>query len=323
MAMSILLQDLRYALRMLRKNPGFAAVAVLTLALGIGANTAIFSVVNAVLLRPLGYPEPDRIVQFTVRNQDNDTLTCSDIGFLTIWREHARVLQDFALYDDLWKHPMNITGVDHPEQLRSIRVSADYFRLFGAPVEIGRTFSAQEDIPGGRRLVVISHGLWLRRFGGDRGLVGKAIRLGGESYVVIGVLGASFTRFTGADLRILEGTPWNLPPDVWLPLQADPNYEGLLRAAARLRPGATLAMANAQTKLADAEYHKKFLRTAFQAGSAAVRPLRDAVVGDVRLALLVLLGAASFVLLIACANVANLLLARGRVATARGPFGRR
>ncbi len=297
--MQTLLQDLRYALRVLRKNPGFTAVAVLTLALGIGANTAIFSVVNAVLLRPLGYPEPDRIVQFVVRSQDNDTLTFATTGSLMIWRDHTRILQDFAVYKDVRKGAINLTGADRPEQLRGIRVSADYFRLFGAPVEIGRTFTAQEDIPGGPRLVVISNGLWQRQFGADRSLVGKAILLGGEPHVVIGVLGAGFRT--------------DPPADVWLPLQADPNTTidaCCFRGAARLKPGVTLGMAKAETKLADAEYHRKFPRTPLQAWSATVEPLRDVMVGEVRLALLVLLGAVSFVLLIAAANVANLLLAR-------------
>jgi putative ABC transport system permease protein len=297
--MRTLLQDLRYGLRTLAKNPGFTTVAIVTLALGIGANTAIFSVVNAVLLRPLGYPEPDRIVQFIVRNQDNNTITFTTIGSLMIWREHARILQDLAVYEDVSKGAINLTGVDRPEQVRGIRVSADYFRLFGAPVEIGRTFTAQEDIPGGPRLVVIGNGLWHRRLGADRSLLGRAILLGGEPHVVIGVLGPGFRT--------------DPPADVWLPLQADPNSPidaCCFRGAARLKPGVTLGMAEAETKLADAEYHRKFPRTTLQAGSATVEPLRDVVVGEVRLALLVLLGAVSFVLLIASANVANLLLAR-------------
>src|SRR5262249_27711838 len=157
---STLLQDLRYALRMLRKNPGFTAVAVLTLAFGIGANTAIFTVVNAVLLRPLPYPDPDRIVQLVWRQGAGEKIEVASIPMFVAWREQAQGLQDFALYDHqgpisgggteyFIKRPgVNLTGGDRPERLTSIHVSADYFRLFGAPVKIGRTFTAHEDIPG-------------------------------------------------------------------------------------------------------------------------------------------------------------------------------
>jgi putative ABC transport system permease protein len=246
--MRTLLQDLRYALRMLRNNPGFTTVAVLTLALGIGANTAIFSVVNAVLLRPLPYPEPDRIVQLLLKNPQIDEGGLTWIPMFMVWRKQRQVLQDFAFYES--EGPMtfeapfflrlpgiNLTGGDRPERLRGIHVSADYFRLFGAQVEIGRTFTAGEDIPGGPKLVVISDGLWRRRFGADRSLVGKAILLAGEPHVVIGVLGPRF------------GTEH--PADIWLPLQPDPNSVDQYNtyfAAARLRPGVTLAMAKAQTE---------------------------------------------------------------------------
>ena len=294
--MQTLLQDLRYSLRVLRKSPGFTAVAVLTLALGIGANTAVFSVVNAVLLRQLGYPEPDRIVQFMWRNQEGDRLESSSIPMFIVWREQTQVLQDFALYD--LEGPMsgggteyfikgpgvNLTGGDRPERLTSIHVSADYFRLFGTPVEVGRTFTVQEDIPGGPRLVVISDGFWRRRFGADRNLLGRAILLGGEPHVVIGVLASSF----GTDP----------PADIWLPLQADLNstdHNAGWSAAARLKPGVTLEMAKAQTKLAGAEFREKFPGGALSQASFDLEPLRDAMVGDVRLALLVLLGAVSFV----------------------------
>jgi putative ABC transport system permease protein len=256
--MRTLLQDLRYALRMLRKNPGFTAVAVLTLALGIGANTAIFSVVDAVLLRPLPYPEPDRIVQLVIKNSQEEGAFIWIPQFM-VWREQRQVLQDFAFYESeepvmingsplfLRLPGINLTGGDRPERLRGIRVSTDFFRLFGAQVQIGRTFTAQEDIPGGPRLVVISDGLWRRRFGADRSLVGKAILLAGEPHTVIGVLGPTF----GTDN----------PADIWLPLQADPNsidQWNSYRAAARLRPGVTLEMAKAQTKLAELVFGKSF-----------------------------------------------------------------
>jgi predicted permease len=296
---------------MLRKNPGFTIVAILTLALGIGANTAIFTVVNAVLLRPLPYPEPDRIVQFIWRNQQGDRIEGSSIPMFMAWREQTQVLKDFALSDlkgamrgggteYFFRGPgVNLTEGDRPERLTSIHVSANYFPLFGAPVEVGRTFTAQEDIPGGPRLAVISDGFWRRRFGADRSLVGRAILLGGEPHVVVGVLGPSF------------GT--EPPADVWLPLQADLNstdHNADWKAAARLKPGVTFEMAKAQTKLAAAQFRQKFPGGALSQASFDLEPLRDAVIGDVRLALLVLLGAVSFVLLIACANVANLLLAR-------------
>ena len=308
--MQILLQDLRYALRMLRKNPGFTVVAVLTLALGIGANTAIFTVVNAVLLRPLPYPDPGRLVQLVFRNQGQKVEGAS-IPMFVAWREQAHVLEDFALYDlqgfmsggeteYFFKAPgVNLTGGDRPERLAAIHVSADYFRLFGAPVEIGRTFTAREDIPGGPRLVVISDGFWRRRFGADRNLLGKDILLGGEPHVVIGVVGPSFCT--------------DQPPDVWLPLRADPNstdQEAGYRAAARLKPGVMLDQAKAQTKLAEAQFRHKFPSGALSDMGLDIEPLSDAVIGAVRRPLLVLLGAVSFVLLIACSNVANLLLAR-------------
>ena len=308
--MQILLQDLRYAFRVLRKNPGFAAVAVLTLALGIGANTAIFTVVNAVLLRPLPYPDPGRIVQLVFRNQ-GQMVEGTSIPMFVAWREQAHVLEDFALYDlqgfmsggeteYFLKAPgVNLTEGDRPERLAAIHVSADYFRLFGASVEIGRTFTAREDIPGGPRLVVISDGFWRRRFGADRNLLGKGILLGGEPHVVIGVVSPSFCT--------------DQPPDVWLPLRADPNstdQEAGYRAAARLKPGVMLDKAKAQTKLAEAQFRHKFPSGALSDMGLDIEPLSDAVIGAVRRPLLVLLGAVSFVLLIACANVANLLLAR-------------
>ena len=303
--MQSLLQDLRYALRTLRKNPGFTSVAILTLALGIGANTAIFTVVNAVLVRPLPYPKPDRIVELMLSSpawNPGGNANVTSIPKFMVWREQTQAFKDMAAYDR--GGTVNLTGGDRPEQLKVLHVWADYFRLFGPPVEIGRTFTTQEDIPGGPRLAVISNGLWHRRFGADRTLVGKAILLGDEPYVVIGVLGPSFT----SGPRV----------EVWLPLQLDPNSTQAannLRAAARMKPGITLEMAKAHMRLAAEQFRRKFpakqspLAMGPQEGFTA-ELLRDVVVGDVRPALLVLLGAVSLVLLIACTNLANLLLAR-------------
>ncbi|HEV3119954.1 MAG TPA: ABC transporter permease, partial [Gemmataceae bacterium] len=271
--------------------------AIAALTLGIGANTAIFSVINAVMLRPLSYPDPDRLVQLVLSTREGKGRTFSIPEFVNC-RTQTSVLQDVAAYD-FGGPGVNLTSGDQPEQVRGIHVSADYFRLLGAPVILGRTFSADEDRPGGVRVVVISSGLWRRRFGADPAMAGKTISLGNEPYVVAGVLGQSF-----------DPDP---PADLWLPLQADPNSVSqahYIRVAARLKPGVTLARARAQLKLSAAEFRRKF-PLFDKAAEFDADPLRDSVVINVRTALLILGGTVGFVLLIACANVANLLLARG------------
>jgi predicted permease len=302
--MGTLLADLKYALRTLRTSPGFAAVAVVTLALGIGANTAIFSVVNAVMLRPLSYPEPDRMVMLAESSSSwapgGIWLNIDRSEFLVV-REQTQVFDGIAAYDN-GGVGVNLTGGDHPEQLTRVRISAGYFRVLGASLSIGRTFSTEEDRPGGPRLAVISSELWHRRFGGDRSLLGKAILLGGDPYVVIGVLAPGFSS--------------DSPADVWLPLQLDPNSTDAnhdLNVVARLKPGISLETAKAQMKVAAEQFRRKFPAQPLALGREerfTVQPLLDAHVGDFRPLLLLLLGAVSFVLLIACANVANLLLAR-------------
>ena len=302
-----LVQDVRYAARMLAKTPGFTAVAVATIALGIGASTAIFSVVNAVLLKPLPYPEPHGIVQLMMFSpvwaQGKNWNGASAPAFI-IYREQKRAFQEIAAYD-ADARPMNLTGNETPEQLRAVHVSADYFRLFGAPVERGRTFSPDEDRPGGPHVVVISAGLWHRSFGGDPGLVGKAILLGGEPHIVIGVLGSASLPDPAAE--------------IWLPLQVDPNSSDLgwsLRVAARLKPAVTLEMAKAQMLVATDQFKQKFPNWAAKLPKEqrfTAEPFWEVEVGDVRHALLVLAGAVSFLFLIACANLANLLLARATV----------
>jgi putative ABC transport system permease protein len=300
--METLLQNLRYAFRTLRNSPGFAAVAILTLALGIGANTAIFSVVNAVLLQPLSYPNPDRLVELELSSpQGNGNVT--SIPKFNVWREQTDVFDSVAAYD--FSGPgINLTGGDRPELIKGIHVSADYFRVFGAPVALGRTFTPEEDRPGGPAVVVISNGLWRNRFGGDPGILNRTIDLGQEPYTIIGVIGPTYT-----------GDPKS---DIWLPLKPDPNSvdQGhYLRATARLKPGVTLAQAQAAMKHAADEFNRKFPNSPVMGPGASFTaiPLRDSVIGDVRFGLLLLFGAVGFVLLIACANVANLLMARATI----------
>jgi putative ABC transport system permease protein len=294
-----LLQDVRYAIRMLRRSPGFTATAIAALALGIGANTAIFTVVNTVLLQPLAYPQPDRLVQLELSSAEGNANVTS-IPKYVIWREQTQVFQVVAAYDG-GGPGVNLTGGDRPEQLKSLHVSASFFPLFGASMADGRAFSAEEDRPGGARLVVISNGLWRRRFAADPEIVGRNIELGGEPYLVTGVLAATFTS--------------DPPADIYLPLQADPNSTDqahYLRSAARMKPGVTLAQAQAAMKVAAEEYKRKFPGNIAMGpqDSFTAEPLRDSVIGDVRKSLLLLLGAVGMVLLIACANVANLLLVR-------------
>jgi len=293
--MSDFRNDLRYAFRMLISSPAFTITAIAALALGIGANTAIFTVVNTVLLKPLSYPDPDRIVQL-MNKQPEGTFPGASPTKFNNWRAQTNVLQDVAAYD-FGGPGFNLTG-QVPEQVHGIHVSEAYFRLFGAPVILGRTFTPQEDSPNGGQVVILSYGLWQRKFGGNPKIVGSSISLSNEPYTVVGVLGREFQTDPEADL--------------WVPFQIDPNSTNqghYFMAAARLKPGVTLAQANAQMKLAYEQFRRRW-PLANPKASFAVQPLRDSIVAGARSSLLVLLGAVSFVLLIACANVANLLLVR-------------
>ena len=289
--------DLKHSIRMLRQSPGFTATAISVLALGIGANTAIFSVVNTVLLKPLAFPQPERIVTLLTSTPQGGFPGASVPKYNT-WRRQTRVLEDVAAYDP-GGPGLNLAGGDHPEQLKGIHVSYEFFHLFGAQAAIGRTFTAGEDRPRGGNVMVLSNGLWQRRFGSDPGIVGKALALGGESYAVVGVLARGFT--------------FDPMPDVYLPFQADPestNQGHYFQAAARLKPGVSLSAAQAALKVAAEEFKRRYPNSMDPKTSFSAEPMQQLLVRNVRTALFVLLGAVGCVLLIACANVASLLLAR-------------
>jgi len=294
--METLLTDLRYAVRTARRNIGFTAVALAALALGIGANTAIFTVVDAVLLQPLPYPEPDRIMKLG-RQFRTGVGYSNSIPKYMAWRQND-VFDALALYD-FGALAMNVGSSDPPQTLKGLRVSSDYFKVFGALPVAGRAFSKDEDLPNGPPVTAISYAVWQTRFGGTAEVVGRSILLNGVSYTIVGVLPRGFQPDPEAD--------------VWLPLQADPNSTNqghYLNVAGRLKPGVTVAAAQAQMKLVGERFRKANPKWMDAEEGVAVVPMRDATTGEVRTALLVLFGAVALVLLIACANVANLLLAR-------------
>lgn len=290
-------RDLRQSLRMFAQSPVFTLAAIAALTLGIGANTAIFSVVNAVLLKPVDIPDPDRVVIFMNTSPQGSGPAASPAKFWH-YRQQTSVVRDVAAFNT---GIVNYTGGGFPEQLRSGRVTADFFRLFGAPMALGRAFGPEEDAPGGAKVVVIGRSLWLSRFNGDPGVVGKSISLSGEPHTIVGVLGEfDFTEFGPA-------------PQVWLPFQFDPNTTDqghYFQAAGRLADGVSLAQAQAKLQASASDYRAKFPQALGPNNSFTVEPIRDVLVSDARESLLVLGGAVAFVLLIACANVANLLLVR-------------
>ncbi len=299
-----LLRDVKYAVREFRRNRAFTVTALAVLAIGIGANTAIFSVVNTMLLKPLAMPEPGRVVQLMRRNQ-RFNLYCIGVSDLMVWQAQTRILGDVAAYSYV-PDSLTLAGDDAPEPISAEHVSREYFQLFGAHAVLGRTFTAQEDRPQAGNFVVLSHGLWQRRFGSDPNIIGKTILLGKEAYAVVGVLSSGFQGDRSVDL--------------WLPLQPDlASKEGCsLWGAGRLRPGVTLDQATAVLRAAAAQYKRTYpLKTSFLGEAAmpdevtyAAEPMERIVTGDVRTPLLILLAAVGCVLLIACSNVANLLLVR-------------
>ena len=297
--MQTLLQDLRYGVRMLFKHPVYTLIAVVTLTLGIGANTTIFSVVNAVLLKPLPYPEAERLVFMTEKGETFGEMSVSYQNFLD-WRAQQTVFENIGVYNT---SNYSLTGVGTPEQLRGVNASADLLTAIKAKPALGRTFTNDDDKIGAAPVVVLSHGLWQRQFGGDPNVINRTITLSERSYAVIGVLPADFyfpRRF-----------------DLWLPVSLisagenfarRDNHPGLF-SIARLKTGVTIEQARAEMVTIAKRLEQTY--PAENAGNTIVmRPLKQDIVGDVERALWVILAAVACVLLIACANVANLLLAR-------------
>ena len=299
--MNTIWQDLRYGVRMLAKNPGFTMLGVITLALGIGANTAIFSVVNAVLLRSLPYANPDELVRvYGIKGIDapESRFPFSPALYLHL-KAHTNSLNDVAaLSNKGWA--ANLTNSGEPERLQGFQISANLFSLLGVNAQFGRTFSTEEDQPGSEHVVVISHDLWQRRFGGDRSVLSHSLTLNNEPYTVIGVLPSDFRFYTNTD--------------VWTPLafdvkEANEQNSRYLDVFARRKPGFSIEQAAADTDQVTAAFinnPKSEIRVQLSAP-------QDLLTREVKPMLWLLLSAVGFVLLIACVNMANLSLARGTV----------
>ena len=287
-------QDVRYGARMLRRNPGFTAAAVLTLALGIGATTAIFSLINAVLLEPLPYEQPGQLVNLGEMRPDGQSGDVSSGAFMD-WREQSASLEGVS---SVRGAAANLTGTGEPERINGLRVSANFLSILRERPEIGRGFLPEEEqLGGGDKVAVLSHGLWQRRFGGDTNLVGNSIQLDGESYVVVGVLRPN-------------ALPTEPQVDFLIPFGYQRQYGGNnLRVIGRLKPGITPEHARAELAALKQRMQPHYPKYK-EKWSVAVVPMHEEVTGEVKPMLLILLGAVGCVLLVACANVANLLLSR-------------
>ncbi len=299
--MNAIAHDLRYALRRIGRNPGFAGLIIATLALGIGANTAIFSVIHSVLLRPLPYAEPDALVTVNHRYPSIDLDASVSAGGFRDYRDRTRSFSHVAVQSG-WG--ANLTGYGDPVRITATRVSADWFAALGAQAMVGRTFRAEEDVPGNHHVVVLSHGLWQRQFGGDPAVLGQAISLNAEPFEIVGIMPPDFRGF------------FDRRSELWVPLAltetqfAAGRTSEFLTLTARLAPAVTLEQARTEMA-ALAETLKQETPDQYPSNwTLTVTTLNEVATGDLRPALLILLGAVGFVLLIACANVANLLLAR-------------
>jgi len=296
--LDIVFQDIRYGARMLRKNPGFTAVAILTLALGIGANTAIFSVVSAVLLRPLPYANPQQLIVLRETTQSVGPHSPSYPDFLD-WRKQSRTFSQMAAINN---REFNLSGVAQPENISGYAVSANCLSMLGVRPFLGRDFLPSEDAPGSAPVVLLSYALWQSHLGADPSPVGKNITLDGRSFTIIGVL--------PPNIRLLEKTDILAPIGVWAGDMTDRGDRGDMDAVGRLVSGASISQAQAEMDTIAANLRKEYPATNSGVG-ISMASLRDELVGDSRPPILVLFGAVVFVLLIACVNVANLFLVRG------------
>jgi putative ABC transport system permease protein len=303
--MNTLWQDLRYAIRTLGKNKGFTAIAVLTIALGIGANTAIFTVVYGVLLRPLPFPQPDCIVQLAETYQaesDEMSVTWNQLERL---RDFSQLFEHIAGYTDVG---FNLATGNEAEHVRGVPASAEYFQVLGVHPALGRDFLPEEDRGDGLRVAILSHELWLRRFGGDAAIIGQKILLNGDAYTVIGLMPAGFDPRANSELNP------GVRADVWVPLALVAKSAGSgenIGVIARLRPTVSTGQLRSQMDIVTRDFRVRYPNDVGQELVMSFRPYQAMIGAGMRPFLLVLLGAIGFVLLIACANVANLLLARG------------
>jgi putative ABC transport system permease protein len=290
-------QDLRYGVRMLFKTPGVTFVAVLTLTLAIGANTAIFSVVNAVLLRPLPFPEPERIVRLWESHPPTNLpqTSVAPPNFLD-WRSQSQVFTQMAAYRE---DGFNLQAGDEPRRVNGARVTVDFFSVLGMKPAAGRAFTPQENAPGGERVVILSHASWQKSFAGDQRFVERQIKVDGQPHTVVGIMPPGF-RFPQDDVEL------------WLPYALDPNSDRrspFLRVLGRLRPGATLVQARSELETIALRLEHAY-PDSNKGWRVFMLPLHEAISGQVQRPLYILLGAVLFVLLVGCANVANLLLSR-------------
>ena len=298
--MTTLLQDLRFAARMLRKNAGFSIVAILTIALGIGVNTAMFSVIDAVLLRPLPYDKPEQLVRLFETEAQPGNYPFTGPDFLD-WKAQNHTLQDMTLFG--WTRGVNLASSGSPNIVTAMPTEANFFSLLGAKAMLGRTWAPDEDQDGHDRVAILSYSLWQKQFGGDPHIVGRTIQVDGQARTVVGVLPATF-RFVN----------YGAYPDLWLPLVMDlnklfPRGSHGYGALGRLKPGVSAAQALSDLKVIAGNIEKQYPDTNYKV-SAVVVPLHDVVVGKSKDSLAILMWAVALVLLIACANVANLLLSR-------------
>jgi putative ABC transport system permease protein len=300
--METLWQDLRQALRMLRKSPGFSVVAVLTLALGIGANTAIFSVVESVLLRPLPYPDPDSLVEVWSNYLPQFSQVPNSSGEFLDFEREVTTFSAMAAYIDI-PRGFNLTGEGKPQRLEARLATSGVFPLLGVQPVLGHTFTAEDDKAGGPRVVLLSYALWQSRFGANPAIVGHSVTLDGMGYTVAGVLPAGFALAPTTDV-------WVSPSQYGDDLTSHLHHE--FNIIARLKPGVSIAQAQAELMALNRQEEQAFPDTHKNWG-ILVKPMRDPSAVKMRVALLVLLGAVGLVLLVACANIVNLLLARNAV----------